>query len=357
MENKNPVFTPQVLEMPDFGSMRWLLVKDEIWFAAADACRILGLSNPTVALAPLDSDERAKFNLGHPFYEINFVNEPGLYRLIFQSRKPDAKKFQRKLIEELVTLKTATRQQQPVATPLKLAFVDKDEVAWFNAEWVARELGFVQTQEKFSPTSGGKTYKSVRWERVNEYLREFGYDKTVGKSDYLPENMVYRLAMKANNESAVKFQMKIANEILPSIRRTGSYSVAQPPADKPAVKMASVYAFLMANTLVKVGFSGNVKKRKEKFAGVKRTYSSPEVALNEARDIERRVKEKFFTHKVEGEFFNIEFEDAVAEIKRYFPAEPDVKLLIDLLNVPIDCPEKITLFKEAANLLLGKDIF
>ena len=117
----------------------------------------------------------------------------------------------------------------------------------------------------------------------------------------------------------------------------------------------------MGNTLVKVGFTGDVKKRRKKITGVRRAYSSPFVTESEARDIERRIKEKFFAHKVEGEFFNIEFEDAVAEIKRYFPAAPfdenKVRLLIDLLNVPIDCPEKTALFRRAANLLLEEKFF
>ncbi len=36
----------------------------EPWFVAADVCRVLDLSNPSMALDGLDDDERAKFNLG-----------------------------------------------------------------------------------------------------------------------------------------------------------------------------------------------------------------------------------------------------------------------------------------------------
>jgi len=35
--------------------------------------------------------------------------------------------------------------------------------------------------------------------------------------------------MKASNQTAVAFQMKVANEILPSIRKTGSYSIKPKP--------------------------------------------------------------------------------------------------------------------------------
>lgn len=90
--------------------------------------------------------------------------------------------------------------------------------AYLNAEDVARGLGF--TQEK-----NGIEY--VRWETVNGYLRGFGFSQHVGKDDYLPENMVYRLGFKASNEVAQKFQAVLADEVLPAIRRHGAYMTDQ----------------------------------------------------------------------------------------------------------------------------------
>lgn len=95
-------------------------------------------------------------------------------------------------------------------------YVDKSGNAWLNAEDVS--IGFGFTQEK-----NGTIY--VKWERVNSYLSEFGYSPQVGKGSYLPESMVYRLGFKANNQLAVKFQTVLAEDVLPSIRKTGSYSI------------------------------------------------------------------------------------------------------------------------------------
>ena len=106
-------------------------------------------------------------------------------------------------------------------------FVDKNNVAWLNAEDIARELGFTETKN-------GVAY--VMWRRVNGYLREFKtfvrgteisalLSKGVEAGDYIPENLFYFLAMKANNEAAKNFQWKVASEILPSIRRDDFYSV------------------------------------------------------------------------------------------------------------------------------------
>ena len=119
------------------------------------------------------------------------------------------------------------------------AYIDELGAAWLNAEDIARGLGFVQVKKDRVPTSGDKSnllntnktinddnyYTVVRWERVNEYLREFGYPTEVGKGDYIPESMVYMLAMKANNETARNFQRLIAFEILPSLRKYGYYAL------------------------------------------------------------------------------------------------------------------------------------
>ena len=83
-----------------------------------------------------------------------------------------------------------------------------------NAEDTA--IGFGWTQEK-----NGKLY--VRWETINGYCAEFGFSQQVGKDDYIPESLFYRLGMKANNDRANKFQNWLAMKVIPSIRKTGGY--------------------------------------------------------------------------------------------------------------------------------------
>ena len=92
-------------------------------------------------------------------------------------------------------------------------YISNDTV-WLNAEDVAKGLGFVQLK-------GNATY--VRWTTVNNYLRGFGFSQQVGKDDYIPENMVYRLGFKASNDVALRFQCLLADVVLPSIRKHGAY--------------------------------------------------------------------------------------------------------------------------------------
>jgi len=98
-------------------------------------------------------------------------------------------------------------------------FIDENGTAQLNLEDVARGLGFTETKSV-------KEY--VMWRRVFDYLKSFGTcaENEVMVPEFIPENIFYRLAMKAKNETAEKFQELIANEILPAIRKTGTYSVS-----------------------------------------------------------------------------------------------------------------------------------
>lgn len=86
--------------------------------------------------------------------------------------------------------------------------------AYLKLETVARGLGFTRIA-----ASGNEV---VRWERVEDYLRDLNVP-TCGHDGFIPENIFYRLAMKAKNEAAEAFQAKVADEIIPSIRKHGAY--------------------------------------------------------------------------------------------------------------------------------------
>lgn len=91
----------------------------------------------------------------------------------------------------------------------------------FDLESVAKSLGITQFKN-------GKEY--VKWERVNKYLSKYlspqvgNFSQPLGKGDFIPEPMVYKLAFKAGNSIAEKFQDWLAMDVLPSIRKHGLYA-------------------------------------------------------------------------------------------------------------------------------------
>jgi hypothetical protein len=96
-------------------------------------------------------------------------------------------------------------------------FIGENGIIFLNLEDVARGLGFVDIKNEI---------EYVRWNRVEKYLKDFGF-ATSGENDFIPENIFYLLAMKGKNEIARNFQLKVANKILPAIRKTGMYATEE----------------------------------------------------------------------------------------------------------------------------------
>lgn len=108
----------------------------------------------------------------------------------------------------------------------------------FNVESVARSLGFVETKNE-------KEY--VIWKRVNKYL-EKNLSTPVSKNDFISEPMVYKLAFKANNEVAEKFQDWLAMDVLPSLRKNGMYATDE-LLDNPDLLIAAATKLKEERTL------------------------------------------------------------------------------------------------------------
>lgn len=98
-----------------FGEVRTIIdEKNEPWFCLSDVCKILGLGNPSQvkttlkALGVISNEVGVQTGVksdGTPAYQqvqMNFINEPNLYKCIFQSRKQEAEMFQDWIFEEVI---------------------------------------------------------------------------------------------------------------------------------------------------------------------------------------------------------------------------------------------------------------
>ena len=79
-------------------------ISNQPWFIAKDVCTALELSEVSNTVKRLDDDEkltRTVFVSGQG-REMWFINESGLYNLIFQSRKPEARAFRKWVTNEVL---------------------------------------------------------------------------------------------------------------------------------------------------------------------------------------------------------------------------------------------------------------
>lgn len=90
-------------------SVRTTVIDGEVWFVAKDVCDILCIQNHRDAISEIDDDEVLRgVGIGDSSKLRNdgsvptLISEPGLYALVFKSRKPEAKAFARWVRHEVL---------------------------------------------------------------------------------------------------------------------------------------------------------------------------------------------------------------------------------------------------------------
>ncbi len=80
------------------------LINGEPYFCLSDVCKILDIANSRDAKTRLDLKGVATTDTltNGGMQKLDFINEPNLYRLIFQSRKPEAEVFQEWVFAEVL---------------------------------------------------------------------------------------------------------------------------------------------------------------------------------------------------------------------------------------------------------------
>lgn len=83
---------------------RMVLKDGEPWFVAKDVCEILGLNNSRMAVDRLDENMKGVSSIDTlgGTQDMTIVNEAGLYRLTFSSRKAEAERFTTWVVSEVL---------------------------------------------------------------------------------------------------------------------------------------------------------------------------------------------------------------------------------------------------------------
>lgn len=149
---------------------------------------------------------------------------------------------------------------------------------WFCANDVCRVLGYVNPRDailmhcKSHPVGNRDRGGSIGVTNVklptNKQLDKYGKDKwQYNDVKFIDEGNLYRLILRSTLPNARKFEDWICNEVIPSIRRTGSYSInaKEMYGVKPIVYEGQVL-YPYTSALLSLGYSkrsGQVAKRKK----------------------------------------------------------------------------------------------
>jgi len=129
----------------DSAPIRTVVRDGEPWFVARDVCAVLGITNGRDAVARLDADGVGTADVIDSMGRTQtaaIVSEPGLYELIFQSRKPEAKAFRRWVTNEVLpTIRRTGRYEVAPSLPQTYAQALRELAATVErAEQIQREL-------------------------------------------------------------------------------------------------------------------------------------------------------------------------------------------------------------------------
>jgi prophage antirepressor-like protein len=102
-----------------------VMIEDQPWFFAADVSKVLGYRRVDYAVRILDEDEKSirliQTDGGAQKYSV--ITEPGLYRLLMRSDRPEAKPFQKWVVSEVLP---ALRKSGAYSAPTTTALLTKD---------------------------------------------------------------------------------------------------------------------------------------------------------------------------------------------------------------------------------------
>lgn len=113
----------QVFNNTEFGEIRTVEIDNEVWFVGKDIAAALKYSNPSKAVID-HVDEEDKRTVTTPYSQngntvgkLNFINESGVYALVFNSKLPKAKEFKHWVTHEVLP---SIRKHGAYMTPQKI---------------------------------------------------------------------------------------------------------------------------------------------------------------------------------------------------------------------------------------------
>ena len=206
----------------EFGTIRVSDRNGEAWFVAKDVCSALGLGRQQDSTRYLDADEKGEclVNTTSGDQQMVIVSEPGFYKLVMKSRKPEAKAFQRWVTHEVLpsirkqggymTARADETPEQIMARALMLAKDTMDRQQREIAELRPKALFADAVAASDGTCLIGELAKMMRQNGVHvgqnrlfEWLRRDGFLGKTGSNYNVPTQMAMERGLFRIKETAV----------------------------------------------------------------------------------------------------------------------------------------------------------
>lgn len=200
----------QIFNNPQFGEVRVVMTENgEPLFCLADVCKALEISN--VGNVKQRLSEKGVRNMdtltAGGVQSMTYINEANLYKCIFQSRKPEAEKFQDWVYEEVLptirkhggytltvprTYSEALRQladEVEAKEKVQLLLAEKSEQLDESKEWYS-----IKRWAKLHR----KNWRNYSWRKLKAVSHELGYEvKKIFDGNYDEVNIYHRAVFEA----------------------------------------------------------------------------------------------------------------------------------------------------------------
>jgi prophage antirepressor-like protein len=187
-KSHNPASGLSLFEYEDH-DVRSIMIDGQPWFAVVDVCEILGLRNVSDALSRVNEADIDSVDLwseaNNRSYATRVVNESGLYDLILDSRKPEARWFRRWITAELLPSIRRTGSYVPGS------FADALELA-------AKQQRAIEAQAAQLAIAAPKAEQFDRWQAapdsvyVVEWAKKFGLTQAEGYEVLQQMNVIFK---------------------------------------------------------------------------------------------------------------------------------------------------------------------
>lgn len=154
----------------------------EVWFNLNDVCKILEIKNPRDTKSRLKQDGVVSTDvidsLGRT-QQATFINEPNLYKVIFQSRKDEAEQFQEWVYEEVLPQIRQTGKYEAPKDPMEIMRLQFEALDQTNKEVKTLKNDVTYLKDEVKLEAGEYSYISKRVHKtVSETIDTFALANT-----------------------------------------------------------------------------------------------------------------------------------------------------------------------------------